>query len=52
MGVKYFKKGDVVRPFQIEGNKVVASVKIDNIWVANPTISAIISNGWEEFNVE
>ena len=46
---KTLKKNDVIRTFQVIGNKVIATIEIGGIWVSNPTLAMMYADGWEDY---
>lgn len=45
---KAFEKDGKIRSFEIEKDRVMATLKIGGEWVANPTLEAFLADGWRE----
>lgn len=46
---KTFIKNSEIRMFEVENNKVLTTVIIDNYNVTNPTLEQFLSIGWKEY---
>ena len=46
---KTFKKDNIKKTFNVEGNKVIATVQLTSGWISNPTLDAFLNDGWEEY---
>lgn len=46
---QFFTKNGVVKAFSVENNKVIATIKIGEVWVSNPTLKVFRGDGWEDY---
>lgn len=44
-----FIKDGVIRSFEVQGGKVIATLIIDGDWVSNPTLEDFLADGWREY---
>lgn len=44
-----FEKDGKVRSFVVEDNRIMATLQIGSEWVANPTLKAFFTDGWQEY---
>lgn len=49
MDYKTYKKGDVIKTWQVENGKVLVTIEINGVWVSNPTIQMLEADGWQEY---
>lgn len=48
---KTFEKDGKVRSFEVENDRVLATIEIGGEWIANPTLEAFLADGWMEWIV-
>lgn len=46
---KTFKKDNKIRSFEVENDRILATIEIGNKWIANPTIATFLADGWQEY---
>lgn len=46
---KTFEKDGKIRSFEVESDRVIATIEIGGKWVANPTLAAFLADGWREY---
>lgn len=44
-----FEKDGLIRSYEVENNRVMATIKIGGEWVANPSLEAFLADGWREY---
>lgn len=44
-----FKKNDEIRSFEIDGDRVMATLEIDGVWISNPNLTDFLAEGWTEY---
>ena len=47
--IQIFKKDGKVRSFEVTDDRVMATLQIGGEWVANPTLKAFLTDGWQEY---
>lgn len=46
---KTFEKDGIIRSFEVDNDRVLATIEIGVEWVANPTLAAFLADGWREY---
>ena len=46
---KTFEKDGKIRSFEVDNDRVLATIEIGGEWVANPTLEAFLADGWLEY---
>ena len=46
---KTFEKDGKIRSFEIENDRILATIEIGGDWVANPTLEVFLADGWQEY---
>lgn len=44
----FIKDGDI-RSYEVQDDKVIATLLIGGVWVSNPTLEAFYADGWEDY---
>ena len=47
--IQQFKRGDIIKSFRVENNKVFTTITLKEFKITNPTIEQFINSGWEEY---
>ena len=47
--IQIFEKDGKVRSFEVTDDRVMATVQIGSVLVANPTLKAFLTDGWQEY---
>ena len=47
--IQAFKKENTIKRYEVQGGKVLCTIKIGDKWVSNPTIEQFLAQGWEEY---
>ena len=45
---KQYKQGETIRAFDVENDRVLATLQINGAWVSNPRVEDIEHEGWME----
>jgi hypothetical protein len=48
---KTFEKDGKIRSFEVENDRVLATIEIGGEWVANPHLAAFLADGWQDWIV-
>lgn len=46
---QYFRKGDVIRSFEVRDGKVLTTIVVGTNQVINPTLEQFYADGWEDY---
>ena len=44
-----FEKDGIIRSFEIDGDRVLATIEIAGVWVSNPPLADFLADGWREY---
>lgn len=44
-----FEKDGKIRAFNVEDDRVMATIEIGGVWVSNPTLADFLADGWREW---
>ena len=47
--IQIFEKDGKVRSFEVTDDRVMATLQIGGEWVANPTLKAFFTDGWQAY---
>ena len=45
----YYIKDGKVRSFEVQDNRVLATIEVGGVWVSNPTLADFLAEGWQEY---
>lgn len=52
MAKQWFKKGDIIRQYEVVGDKVNTHIIVNEEMVFNPTLTMFHADGWEDYTPE
>lgn len=44
-----FEKYGIIRSFEVENDRVLATIEIGGEWVANPSLESFLADGWHAY---
>ena len=46
---QYFKKDNLIRYFEVEDGKVIATFDIGGVYISNPSVDVLYADGWQDY---
>ena len=46
---KKFIKDSIIYTYKVENGRVCTTIKINGIWISNPTLESFYAEGWEDY---
>lgn len=52
MKQQFRKINGEIKDYAVQGDKVLCTIKINGVWVSNPSLEQFLAQGWEEYTPE